>query len=151
MGGVRAFGSWESLTRMEFTSDQNLTMITGNDLVEIEYKYNPIRVSMRLPVRFVMCCNAMPTFANDSGALAERLMIIDCDRAVPPDRRDPLLSQKLVGEVSGITSWAITGLARLRQSGKFTIPAKMAKNLNDYRRENSTGDHPTRSEITNQS
>ncbi|HEV3385484.1 MAG TPA: phage/plasmid primase, P4 family [Gemmata sp.] len=121
----------------KYTIYQNLNMVTGNDLVEIEYKYNPIKVSTRLPVRFVMCCNFMPNFADDSGALAERLMIIDFERAVPPDKRDPALLQKLVAEVSGITNWAIDGLARLRANGRFTIPLKMAATLNSYRRENS--------------
>ena len=121
----------------KYTIYQNLNMVTGNDLVEIEYKYNPIKISTRLPVRFVMCCNAMPNFADDSKALAERLMIIDFERAVPPEKRDPLLPQKLVADVSGITNWAIEGLARLRENGKFTIPTKMAATLNHYRRENS--------------
>jgi putative DNA primase/helicase len=121
----------------KYTIYQNLNMVTGNDLVEIEYKFNPIKVSTRLPVRFVMACNAMPNFADDSGALAERLMIIDFERAVPPAKRDPMLPQKLVAEVSGITNWAIDGLARLRSTGKFTIPSKMAATLNAYRRENS--------------
>jgi putative DNA primase/helicase len=121
----------------KYTIYQNLNMVTGNDLVEIEYKYNPIKVSTRLPVRFVMACNAMPNFADDSGALSERLMIIDFERAVPPEKRDPMLPQKLVAEVSGITNWAIDGLARLRSTGKFTIPSKMAATLNAYRRENS--------------
>ncbi len=110
---------------------------SDNDLVEIEYKYDPIKVSTRLPVRFVMCCNAMPNFADDSGALAERLMFIDFERAVPPEKRDPMLLQKLVAEVSGITNWAIDGLARLRSTGKLTIQSKMAATLNSYRRENS--------------
>ena len=121
----------------KYTIYQNLNMVTGNDLVEIEYKYNPIKVSTRLPVRFVMCCNAMPNFADDSGALAERLMIIDFEKAVPPEKRDPLLLPKLVAEVSGINNWAIQGLARLKSSGRFTLPTKMAATLNHYRRENS--------------
>ena len=79
----------------------------------------------------------MPNFADDSGALAERLMIIDFERAVPPDERDPALLQKLVAEVSGISNWAIDGLARLRENGRFAIPSKMAATLNVYRRENS--------------
>ncbi len=121
----------------KFTIYQNLNMITGNDLVEVEFKFNPVVLSTRLPVRFVMSCNAMPNFADDSGALAERLMILDFERAVPPDRRDPRLPEKLAAEVSGITNWAIAGLVRLRADGRFTLPAKMAATVNQYRRENS--------------
>ena len=63
--------------------------------------------------------------------------IIDFERAVPPERRDRRLPDKLVAEISGITNWAIAGLARLRPNGRFTVPAKMATTLNQYRRENS--------------
>ena len=51
--------------------------------------------------------------------------------------RAPQLPRRLVAEVSGITNWAIEGLARLRENGRFTIPAKMATTLKHYRRENS--------------
>jgi hypothetical protein len=54
-----------------------------------------------------------------------------------PKRRNPQLPRRLVAEVSGITNWAIEGLARFSGNGRFTIPAKMATTLNQYRRENS--------------
>ncbi len=54
-----------------------------------------------------------------------------------PERSAPQLPRRLVAEVSGITNWAIEGLARLRGNGSFTIPEKMAATLNQYRRENS--------------
>lgn len=54
-----------------------------------------------------------------------------------PEGRAPQLPRRLAAEVSGITNWAIEGLARLRGNGSFTIPAKMAATLNQYRRENS--------------
>ncbi len=55
----------------------------------------------------------------------------------PPEGRAPQLPRRLVAEVSGITNWAIEGLARFRENGRFTIPAKMATTLSHYRRENS--------------
>lgn len=116
---------------------QTLNMITGNDPVEVEYKYNPLKVSTRLPVRFCINCNGMPNFSDDSGALAERLLILNFDRALKEDERDPALSEKLIEEIDGITIWALEGLARLRQTNKFTIPDKMNESLNDYRRSNS--------------
>ena len=86
-----------------------------------------------------MCCNAMPNFADDGGALAERLTIIDFERAVPPERRDPCAAPgSSPSEVGGITNWAIEGLARLRANGRFTIPVKMAATVERRtRRENS--------------
>jgi putative DNA primase/helicase len=54
-----------------------------------------------------------------------------------PEGRAPQLPRRLDSDVSGITNWAIEGLARLRENGRFTIPTKMAATLNQYRRENS--------------
>lgn len=117
---------------------ERLNNITGEDPVEVEYKHNPIKMSLRLPVRFVISCNQMPHFADDSGALAERLLVIDFERACPPEKRDPGLAARLTAEASGITNWAIGGLERLRGQGRFTTPAKSLETLNDIRRKNST-------------
>ncbi len=40
-------------------------------------------------------------------------------------------------EASGITNWAIDGLARLRQNRRFTEPALSKETLHEYRRDNS--------------
>lgn len=116
---------------------QNLNSITGNDPVGIEFKYNAIMPSLTLPTRFVISCNSLPTFHDDSGALSERVSIIDFERAVPPEKRIPNLAETLIGEASGITNWALKGLKRLREHGRFSTPNKSAESLNNYRRENS--------------
>jgi putative DNA primase/helicase len=123
---------------MKYQIFERLNNITGEDPVEVEYKHNPIKMSLRLPVRFVVSCNQMPHFADDSGALAERILVIDFERACPPERRDPGLAARLIAEASGITNWAIRGLARLRGQGRFTMPAKSLETLNDIRRKNSS-------------
>jgi putative DNA primase/helicase len=121
----------------KYTIFQALNMIVGNDPVEIEYKHQALKMSVRLPVRFVISCNEMPKFSDDSGAMSERLLVIDFEKACPPEKRDPTLAEKLIAEASGIANWSIGGLARLRSNGKFTVPAKMQQTLNEIRRENS--------------
>lgn len=113
---------------------ETFNSIVGNDEVSIEWKYNPIQVSVRLPVRFVICCNEMPNFVDKSGAFANRLLLIEYDNTVPENQRDTKLDDKLAAEVSGITNWALEGLARLRANQRFTTPARTAEKLNAVKR-----------------
>lgn len=116
---------------------ERINNITGNDPVEVEFKHNPQKMSVRLPVRFVIACNEMPKFADDSGALAERLIVVPFEKACPPEKRDPQLGEKLAAEISGITNWAIQGLARLRSKGRFSSGPATEDRLNEIRRSNS--------------
>ena len=121
----------------KYTIFQALNMIVGNDPVEVEYKHQALKMSVRLPVRFIISCNEMPKFSDDSGAMSERLLVIDFEKACPPEKRDPALAEKLIAEAGGIANWSIRGLARLRANGKFTVPVKMQQTINEIRRENS--------------
>ena len=114
----------------------NLNMISGGDPVEVEYKHVAVKFSMVLPVRFFLSCNRFPNFADTSGAIAERLLVLPFERAIPEADRDPLLADRLATEVAGINNWAIAGLARLRSQG-FTTPAKSLDSLDTIRRSTS--------------
>lgn len=119
---------------------ETLNKITGNDPVDIEFKHQVLKMSTRLPVRFVISCNEMPSFSDDSGAFSERLLIVDFEKACPPEKRDPDLADRLCAEASGVANWALEGLARLRKHKRFSTPDKMASTLRDIGRDNS----PTR-------
>ena len=116
---------------------ERINNITGGDPVEVEFKHNPLKMSVRLPVRFVVACNEMPQFADDSGALAERLVLINFEKACPKEKRDTKLAEKLVTEISGITNWALEGLSRIRTQGAFSTGVKTEEMLNEIRRNNS--------------
>lgn len=116
---------------------ETLNKITGNDPVDIEFKHQVLKMSTRLPVRFVISCNEMPAFSDDSGAFAERLLIVDFEKACPKDKRDPDLADRLCAEASGVANWALEGLTRLRKNKRFSTPDKMKETLRCIRRDNS--------------
>lgn len=112
----------------------NLNSIIGCDPVQVEYKHDRKILSQRLYTRFVIACNAFPNFSDASGALAERVCIINFRRAVPEGRRNPFLAAELGQEISGITNWAIEGLARLARQDRFTTPELSKVTTNKIRR-----------------
>jgi putative DNA primase/helicase len=95
--------------------------ITGNDPLPINRKYKGAW-NGRFPGRITLAANNIPAFADDSGAMANRLLILPFNRSYL-DYEDTKLKDKLLTELPGICNWALIGLARLRLTGKFTDSA----------------------------
>jgi P4 family phage/plasmid primase-like protien len=113
---------------------QTLNSITGCDATEVEWKNVGTKLSAVLPVRFVIACNEFPNFADPSGALTERTLVINYRRAIPEGQRDPHLADKLYAELPGICNWAIEGLVRITKTDKWTVPTVAKETVNKIRR-----------------
>ena len=138
VGKLVAFVGEVDLTgsREKYRILETLNSIVGGDPCLVEEKHNPQMASITLPTRFVIACNEFPNFHDTSGALSERLLLLDFNRSFS-GREDRGLGEKLIAEISGINNWALTGLARLKEQGGFTIPTSMATMVNEVRRESS--------------
>jgi P4 family phage/plasmid primase-like protien len=111
--------------------------ITGGDPVQIEYKgMNPFTTKHRGFLLFAS--NAMPRWSgNTTDAAYNRMMIIECNNVIPPERQDPDLLNKLLSERGVIVSLALNALRGAVQRGyKFTRPATMTASINKLRRDN---------------
>lgn len=111
--------------------------ITGGDPVQIEYKgMNPFTTKHRGFLLFAS--NAMPRWSgNTTDAAYNRMMIIECNNVIPPERQDPDLLNKLLSERRVIVSLALNALRGAVQRGyKFTRPATMTASINKLRRDN---------------
>lgn len=116
---------------------QTFNSIVGEDRIDIEEKYAVETPSQRLPTRFTICCNELPSFIDTSGAMSKRLLILDFNVSFD-GKEDRKLKDKLLGEISGINNWALEGLSRLTARGDFVVPASSKRLLNSFRRQNST-------------
>lgn len=112
-----------------------LNRIVGEDPLTVEEKFRA-SVSLRLPTRFVIACNELPEWYDDSGALQRRLLILNHQQSFV-GREDHELKVKLLADLPGILVWALDGLARLRKYGSFTLPALTRKSLAKSAREAS--------------
>lgn len=99
---------------------ERLKSISGNDEVAFDRKYLS-GVSVTLPTRVTVALNGIPNLFDDSGALASRMLILPFYRSFF-GAEDLTLADRLLPELAGIASWALVGLYRLRQQGRFTEP-----------------------------
>ena len=119
--GVRALGVLEVLKS-----------ISGEDAIEVHRKHLP-SITVRLGVRFALAVNELPKFGDASNALASRLLILPYRKSFQ-GREDRHLEERLSTEVKGVLNWAIAGLRRLRQNGRFIAPAISREILDDFER-----------------
>ena len=105
--------------------NEHLLRITGEDRVTVEQKYrDPIEA--KLDVRFVIMTNVLPTFADPSGALPSRFIVVPMNESFY-GREDTQLTDKLFKELPGIFNWAVEGWRRVRDRGYITQPAEGKK------------------------
>lgn len=74
-------------------------------------------ISFRPTHKLAVVGNHMPTVTDDSYAMWRRVALIEFGITVPPERRDPRLLDRLMGEASGILNWAMAGLQEYLAAG----------------------------------
>jgi putative DNA primase/helicase len=103
---------------------ERLLSITGEDMLTVDRKYRE-PWSGKLPSRFVILSNELPKFRDSSGAIANRLLILQMTNSFL-GREDQTLDGRLADELPGILMWALEGLDRLVHNGRFTVPGASA-------------------------
>jgi putative DNA primase/helicase len=90
--------------------------------------------------RLTFACNSLPHFCDRSDGIWRRMIVVPFRiQILDANKQDArLLSQKFwleKGELPGIFNWAVEGLRRLRNRGKFVIPNACITVLDDYKLE----------------
>lgn len=106
---------------------ENLLRITGEDEISVDRKFQTAYTA-RLISRLIVLTNEVPVFRDAASALPSRFVILRTTRSFI-DQEDHQLEHKLVAELPGILAWALTGLRRLRERGRFLQPADGAAAL----------------------
>jgi len=111
---------------------EKLLSISGEDLQTINRKHLPV-VEMILKVRLTVLTNELPKLPDSSGAAASRFLIVHFTQSFI-NKEDEGLTDRLKAELPGIFWWALEGLKRLLQRGRFMQPKsgeELAKELSD--------------------
>lgn len=95
--------------------------ITANEPIAVRLLYTQTPFQGQLNCKLVLAANSVPTLWDDSGASANRWVPLVFDKSFL-GREDAELGDRLIGELPGIAIWALEGLARLIERGKFTLP-----------------------------
>lgn len=100
-----------------------LLSVSGEDPVQLDRK-NRMPWNGTLPTRIMITSNGIPSFPDESGALARRYLTLDTVR--PAEVVDRGIEARCAQELSGILLWALAGLDRLDRNGEFTSPISSA-------------------------
>lgn len=116
--GETAFGRHDD--RQYITS--LVKTISGQDGVDINRKNHSFLVNYKLRIRFLMLCNEIPAFTDNSRAFMTRMIALKFNISFE-HREDETLEDRLALELAGILTWALEGYDRLRANHmRFTMP-----------------------------
>jgi len=115
-------------------ADSLLKAIVTGDVIEAEQKYKP-GYSFRPFAKLVAATNELPRLLDLSDGFGRRAIILKFNRQFSEAEQDKQLKDKLLQELPGILVWAVQGLQRLKQRGRFDIPTSSEAAVNEYRRE----------------
>lgn len=136
--GTRLAGSSD----MSFLSVEELKTfkkVTGGDSLFAEFKgqqafeftYNGL---------LWFCMNRLPKFGGDDGRwVYDRIMVVECPNAIPPEKQDKQLLDKMYAEREGIVYKAVKALQTVIANGyRFSEPDSVSAAREKYRMENNT-------------
>lgn len=95
--------------------------ISSNEPVPVKLLYTQMPWQGALNVKLMLAANSIPTMWDDSAASANRWIPLVFDRSFLGNE-DVTLADRLTKELQGIAAWAVVGLQRLANSGRFTMP-----------------------------
>jgi hypothetical protein len=108
---------------------ERLLSISGEDTLTVDRKYKEAWIG-RIPSRIVILTNELPRLSDSSGALANRFVILQFAESFL-GREDHGLGDALLSELPSIFNWALDGLERLNERGRFVQPASSAATMRE--------------------
>jgi len=96
--------------------------ISGETPQDINRKFLSV-AQVKLRTRIIFVCNDLPDFGNSTHALGRRLITLPLTQDFRGNP-DIDLKEKLQAELPGILNDVLGALRRLRERGKFIVPAK---------------------------
>lgn len=113
--------------------------LTGGDSVYAEFKgQQPFEFTYKGILWF--CMNRLPKFGGDDGKwVYERIIVLNCDNVIPPEKQDKRLLDKMYDEREGIVYKSIKALQQVIANGyRYDEPQSVTDAREAYRAENST-------------
>lgn len=123
---------------MSLSELKTFKLLTGGDSFQINPKNRPT-FSYTYNGLLWFTANALPRFGGDRGDhVYNRMIIIKADNVIPPERRDPKLTEKMYKEREAIVYKCVLALKEVIQSGyKFSVPSSCESELTSYKAENN--------------
>ena len=110
---------------------ERLKSIVGEDPQNVDLKGRPEMTNVPIKARFSISVNELPRLPDSSAALRSRMLVFPFKVSFE-QREDHGLLNRLLGEVPGITNWALAGLRDLRRDGRLLQPEAGRAVLDDF-------------------
>ncbi|HZT77376.1 MAG TPA: phage/plasmid primase, P4 family [Vicinamibacterales bacterium] len=124
------------VTSVSKVDEGRLKEFTAGDSMSFDRKYlTPLQT--KPTARLTIATNNLPRIGDRSEGVWRRLMLMPFNVVIPEGERDPLLTDKLKAELSGVLNWALEGLRRLQQQGHFTVPSVNTASVTEYKEESN--------------
>ena len=88
----------------------------------------------------MIATNSLPRFNDKTYGIWRRILLVPFDKTIAEEKQVRNYAEFLRDELSGILNWAIEGLEKLGEAGRFTIPEGNSEFIEQYRRDSD----PTR-------
>lgn len=112
--------------------------LTGGDSTRGEAKYQT-GYQFRYKGFLWYNCNELPLFSGDRGEwVFNRFLIISCENAIPKEKQDRDLINKLLAEKEAVVSVAIRYLQKALARGQLTEGARVLENRKNYAIKNNS-------------
>lgn len=110
-----------------------LNAIISGEKITIDRKFrDPVEVTPKAKICWAM--NELPRVSDPNSGLFRRVKVIEFNR--PVTHPDPELKAKIAGEAAGILNWALAGLKRLSERGRFAVPDEIIAATDDFKQGN---------------
>jgi putative DNA primase/helicase len=120
----------------EGIEEENFKAIVAGDPIQAERKFQHPFVFKPF-ARFTIAMNGLFHVDDRSDGFYRRLLIVRFERKFEEAVQDRGLGDKLKTELPGVLNWALAGLARLEERGRFLVPQRVLDEVADYKRQNN--------------
>ena len=111
-------------------NESKIKAITGGDDITARLMHQDF-FTYRPQFKLLIAGNHKPAIRNIDEAMRRRMHLIPFTITVPPEKRDPLLTEKLLAERDGIMAWAVQGCL-LWQSQGLSQPKSVVSATEEY-------------------
>jgi P4 family phage/plasmid primase-like protien len=111
-----------------------LNAIISGEPIQVDIKFkDPVVITPRCKVAWAM--NEVPRVGNPDDGIFRRVKILSIPE-IPEEDQDPEIKEIVERSGAAILNWALEGLDRLQERGRFEIPDKVKSATEEFRKDN---------------
>ena len=122
---------------LDSVAEGQLKAFVAGDPMQFERKYRDT-VQAKPTARLILATNNRPRFVDRTDGIWRRLILVPWNVVVSDEKRIYGLGEQIIREdLAGVFNWAIAGLKRLREQGRFTESEIVQVAINEYKLESN--------------